>query len=170
MQCRFHIIDHHGVKIGLIGLVEQEWLATMPLLEHCDVRYLDFVSEGRRLCQVLRNEHKVDMVVALTHMRAPNDLKLGSEVPEIDLILGGHDHHYAVERCHPSRTLLFKSGTDFRELSLIHLKRASPRWEVCYCPAPSLLACRLDNKAEQKLSHMIPCYGDAFQQSRTKEG
>ena len=27
-------------------------------------------------------------------MRLPNDKKLAEQVPEIDLILGGHDHHY----------------------------------------------------------------------------
>jgi 5'-nucleotidase len=27
-------------------------------------------------------------------MREPNDKKLAENVPEIDLILGGHDHHY----------------------------------------------------------------------------
>ena len=32
------------------------------------------------------------MVIALTHMRTPNDIRLATEVEEIDLILGGHDH------------------------------------------------------------------------------
>lgn len=27
-------------------------------------------------------------------MRDPNDLRLAREVPQIHLILGGHDHHY----------------------------------------------------------------------------
>eukprot|EP00892_Ulva_mutabilis_P009954 jgi/Ulvmu1/7330/UM035_0119.1 len=129
---RYHIIDHQGVRIGLIGLVEYEWLATMPLLEVDDVLYLDFVEEGRRLSHMLREECGADMVIALTHMRAPNDLQLGAQVPGIDLILGGHDHHYSIERCHPKDTLLFKSGTDFRELSLIHMSRDDSRWVVDY--------------------------------------
>jgi 2',3'-cyclic-nucleotide 2'-phosphodiesterase (5'-nucleotidase family) len=33
-------------------------------------------------------------VIALTHMRTPNDIRLAESVPEIDLILGGHDHVY----------------------------------------------------------------------------
>ncbi len=32
------------------------------------------------------------IVIALTHMRTPNDIRLAKEVDEIDLILGGHDH------------------------------------------------------------------------------
>lgn len=34
------------------------------------------------------------MIIALTHMRDPNDIRLAEEVPEIHLVLGGHDHHY----------------------------------------------------------------------------
>jgi hypothetical protein len=38
------------------------------------------------------------MVIALTHMRWHNDRKLAMNCPEIDLILGGHDHEYHVEK------------------------------------------------------------------------
>ena len=31
-------------------------------------------------------------MIALTHMRQPNDIKLAENSPRIDLILGGHDH------------------------------------------------------------------------------
>lgn len=33
-------------------------------------------------------------MIALTHMRTPNDIRLAENVEEIDLILGGHDHVY----------------------------------------------------------------------------
>lgn len=39
-----------------------------------------------------------DYVIALTHMRNPNDVKLAENVDEIDLILGGHDHVYEVNQ------------------------------------------------------------------------
>ena len=50
-------------------------------------------------------------------MRVPNDLRLLESDAEIDLILGGHDHHY--ETKHHEGKLLVKSGTDFRELTEI---------------------------------------------------
>lgn len=40
----------------------------------------------------------VDYVIALTHMRTPNDCRLAANVDEIDLILGGHDHVYEVKK------------------------------------------------------------------------
>jgi len=36
-------------------------------------------------------------VIALTHMRWPNDIRLAENVSEIDLILGGHDHDFTVK-------------------------------------------------------------------------
>lgn len=35
-------------------------------------------------------------MIALTHMRTPNDRKLAESVEEVDLILGGHDHVYEI--------------------------------------------------------------------------
>ena len=33
-------------------------------------------------------------MIALTHMRTPNDIRLAEQVAGLDLILGGHDHVY----------------------------------------------------------------------------
>ena len=37
-------------------------------------------------------------MVALTHMRGPNDRRLAEQATGIDLILGGHDHDYFSEK------------------------------------------------------------------------
>lgn len=37
-----------------------------------------------------------DIVIALTHMRTPNDIELSKNCPKIDLILGGHDHVFEI--------------------------------------------------------------------------
>ena len=88
---------------------------------------------------MLRKEHGCDVVIALTHMRVPNDKKLSEECNGLDLILGGHDHFSVVggsrlellekatavtcdvipadKECVP----FVKSGTDFRELCDISL-------------------------------------------------
>jgi 5'-nucleotidase len=52
-------------------------------------------------------------------MRTHRDELLARAVPELDLILGGHDHHTLNHEHHD--TLLKKSGTDFREFSIINL-------------------------------------------------
>lgn len=37
-------------------------------------------------------------MIALTHMRWPNDIRLAENTTEIDLILGGHDHDFDVKK------------------------------------------------------------------------
>ena len=50
------------------------------------------------------------MVIALTHMRVPNDQLLASSVPDFDLVLGGHDHERWEESVEPHGVQLVKSG------------------------------------------------------------
>lgn len=38
-----------------------------------------------------------DLIIALTHMRWPNDRLLAERVPGLDIILAGHDHDYGLE-------------------------------------------------------------------------
>lgn len=62
-------------------------------------------------------------------MRWPNDCLLAENVPEIDLILGGHDHDYQVRKV--NNKWCIKSGTDFRQFSKIDIKfTESDKYEV----------------------------------------
>lgn len=69
----------------------------------------------------LREEEKCDVVIALTHMMKYNDIKLAKNIKGIDLILGGHDHLIVHEKVNDS--VLVKSGTDFRNFSIIKVHR-----------------------------------------------
>lgn len=114
------IIEHEGVKIGLIGLAEVEWLDAVVSIEEDDYIFEDFVKSGRKWLKKLREEEKCDLVIALTHMRMPNDKRLASKVPGFDLILGGHDHMSAVININDA--MLCKSGSDFREFSILKVR------------------------------------------------
>ena len=116
---RHAVIRRSGLRIGLIGLIESEWLASIPRREMDELVYEDFVAVARRLASRLRHEDRVDLVVALTHMRWPNDRRLAIAVPEVDLILGGHDHDYEVQWV--AGTCIVKSGSDFRSFSRVEV-------------------------------------------------
>ena len=75
-----------------IGLVEKEWLDTLASVNPNEVIYNDFVEVANNLSRKLKDEDNCDIVIALTHMRNPNDIRLAENAPRIDLILGGHDH------------------------------------------------------------------------------
>jgi 5'-nucleotidase len=81
-----------------------------------------------------------ELLIALTHMRQPNDELLARSVPEIDLVLGGHDHGYYAQQQQPSGNWVVKSGTDFRDLSLlkVQLGGAKDRPQVVRCERHSI--------------------------------
>ncbi len=58
-----------------IGLVEKEWLDTLATINPTEVTYTDFVTAGSMLARELREAKGCDYVIALTHMRTPNDIR-----------------------------------------------------------------------------------------------
>ena len=73
--------------------MEKEWLDTLSTINPEEVTYSDYVESGQALAKELRGKG-CQFIIALTHMRTPNDLRLAANASEIDLILGGHDHVY----------------------------------------------------------------------------
>ncbi|KAJ8946412.1 hypothetical protein NQ314_008894 [Rhamnusium bicolor] len=111
-----HVVHWDGRRIGLVGLVEKEWLDTLATINPEETTFLDFVEAGQKLAAQLKQEG-CDYVIALTHMRTPNDIKLAENCEDIDIILGGHDHVYEIKQV--NGRYIIKSGTDFRQFSKI---------------------------------------------------
>ncbi|XP_063691937.1 mannosylglucosyl-3-phosphoglycerate phosphatase-like isoform X2 [Bolinopsis microptera] len=113
------VLQYKDIKVGVLGLVESGWMETLSTIEMSEIEYQDYVEAADHYGSILKEEHGVDLVVALTHMRWNNDRRLAACAKHVDLILGGHDHNYGVEQVN-NRTII-KSGTDFRELSKVTL-------------------------------------------------
>lgn len=89
----FKVIERGGLRVGVIGIAATIIDKTMP--EH--------FSEGLRFTlgneelpghiRTLREAERVDLVVALSHLGFPQDVKLASEVDGIDVLLSGHTHN-----------------------------------------------------------------------------
>ncbi|KAF8454468.1 Metallo-dependent phosphatase-like protein [Kalaharituber pfeilii] len=117
------MLESNGIKIGVIGLVEREWLDTIFSLPP-NLKFTSAIDKALELVPGLRAAG-ADIIVAVSHQREPNDVKLAESIPEglIDIILGGHDHHYAhqvINGCH-----VLRSGSDFKHLSYIEVRRKS---------------------------------------------
>lgn len=108
------IIEWDGIKVGIMGLVESEWIDTLNI-DVSQIMYKDFIEVGNRLAKELRDEG-AEFIIALTHMRIQNDIILSKESKGIDIILGGHDHFYQIET---DNVPVVKSGTDFRNFTEI---------------------------------------------------
>ncbi|CAB9518094.1 venom 5'-nucleotidase [Seminavis robusta] len=115
-------------KFLVIGLVEEEWIDTLSTIEPQDVEYEGFVEYIKRRVPELVAEHQVDGVIAMSHMRMPNDYKLAEECGGyVDILLGGHDHHY--ESTIKNNIRILNSGTDFSDFTVVQLhgREETPR-------------------------------------------
>lgn len=124
------LTSSNGIKVGVIGLAEREWLDTINALPP-DIIYKSASATAKELIPELRKQG-AEIIVCVAHQREPNDNKLaencGSEY--IDLILGGHDHYYSYSLINGTHVL--RSGTDFKQLSHIDLwrKRDGKGWDM----------------------------------------
>lgn len=115
------LTSSNGIKIGVIGLAEREWLDTINSLPP-DIIYKSASATAKELIPGLK-EQGAEIIVCVSHQREPNDNKLAEKTGGdlIDIILGGHDHYYAYS--HINGTHVLRSGTDFKQLSHIEAWR-----------------------------------------------
>jgi len=71
------------IKIGFFSV-------TIPSNKKEYVQYGNIYKEAKRA--YLKLEPKVDIVIGLTHVKIAQDRKIAEELPDLPLILGGHDH------------------------------------------------------------------------------
>ncbi|KAJ9640972.1 hypothetical protein H2199_005640 [Coniosporium tulheliwenetii] len=77
----------NGIKIGVIGLVEREWLDTINSLPP-NLVYKSVSATAKELVPGLRAQG-CELIVAVAHQREPNDNKLAQKTEGlIDLVLG----------------------------------------------------------------------------------
>jgi 2',3'-cyclic-nucleotide 2'-phosphodiesterase (5'-nucleotidase family) len=81
--------DGTTAKIGIIT-------ATLPFNRADYVSYTDALYSAREAYNSLRDS--VDAVVALTHQTVAEDKKLAAEIPELAVVLGGHEHDMRFEK------------------------------------------------------------------------
>ena len=113
------------IKVGLLA-VSENWLPNCTQLKTDELVYADFIKEARSAATTLRSQG-AELVLAICHNRLEQDRQLAKEVPEIDVILGGHDHFYKNDR----KNRLIKSGEEFRWLSHVRVE-ISPSCQVSY--------------------------------------
>jgi 5'-nucleotidase len=75
--------SNQQARIGLFGV-------TITKNQADYVTYVDPLAAAKKQVQALRD--KVDILIAITHLTLAEDIDLAQALPEIDLILGGHEH------------------------------------------------------------------------------
>lgn len=153
------VIEWNGLRIGLMGLVEEEWLDTLGTVDRANIDYIDYVMVAERLCKELR-ERGAELVIALTHMRWPNDIRLAMEAKGLDLILGGHDHEYKVHEV--NGVWIVKSGSDFRHLSTVDIRKKADMTYEYTIGRKDVLE---DTQEDQGIKSIVDKFNDNIQAS-----
>lgn len=83
-----------NVKVGVIGLTTNDFLYKWRLGD--DGKISGEVKVAKKWAKYLR-ERGNEVIIALTHIGVKKDQNLAKEVPEIDVIVGGHSHTMLTE-------------------------------------------------------------------------
>lgn len=94
------VIEKEGLRIGLLGVgIKLDGLVFPGY--YGETIYRDPIADADRVAKHLRNEENCDFIICLSHINLfrrrdasdePGDRDLIAEVPEIDVVIGGHNH------------------------------------------------------------------------------
>jgi 5'-nucleotidase / UDP-sugar diphosphatase len=84
-----------GPKVAVLGLTTPELTTATHPRNIYGVSVEEPIAAARRLVPGL--EAEADLVVVLSHMGIADDRRLAAEVPQVDVIVGGHNHNLYVE-------------------------------------------------------------------------
>jgi len=128
----FVVREFDGVKVGLFGLLTTDTKQSSS--PGADVEFRDPCRTAQDMTKRLRGRG-ARTIVAITHLTMAEDKRLARCAPDIDVIIGGHEH--SVLQSLSGGTPIFKMGSDARNLGRIDLNIArrdgqleSIDWEI----------------------------------------
>jgi 5'-nucleotidase / UDP-sugar diphosphatase len=107
-----------ALKVGFLGLCLNTDEITADKLKHS--RIIDPLVAAGQYLPILKREGAT-VIVAVTHLAFDTDRALVEKFPEIDLVIGGHEHFLITST--ENRTLISKAGSDAKALARIDLNR-----------------------------------------------
>jgi 5'-nucleotidase len=95
----WQIVSKGGIKIGIIGIgIQLNGLVTAKM--YGNTRYSDPVLNANKTAAQLKQDHKCDLVICLSHLgyeyasEKISDIRLAQQSENIDIIIGGHTHTF----------------------------------------------------------------------------
>lgn len=114
--------EFDGLRVGLIGIASNIIDKTMPASFSEGVRFTLGREELPTVIARLRKHEHVDLIILISHLGFPQDMKLLSEVQGVDLCLSGHTHNRITHPVHQGTALVIQSGCHGSFLGRINLE------------------------------------------------
>lgn len=99
-----------GTRVGFVGITSPIVPQTMPKAFGAGLRFSDGIEAIRRSITGLRRDNQLDLIVMVSHLGFPQEVKLVKEVPGIDVVLSGHTHNRLATPVQVGKTLMIQSG------------------------------------------------------------
>jgi len=106
----YKIVERSGLRVAVIGLACPIVDKTMPPSFSTGVYFTIGNVELPRWIKHVREEEKADLIVVLSHLGFPQDVKLAGEVDGIDVIVSGHTHNRMEHAISVNGAIIFQSG------------------------------------------------------------
>jgi 5'-nucleotidase len=104
--------SNQQARIGMFGV-------TMTKNQPNYVTFADPLATARKQAQSLRRQ--ADILIAVTHLSLDEDIALAQTIPEIDLIMGGHEHENVQVWRGADFTPIFKADANVRSAYILDL-------------------------------------------------
>ena len=99
-----------GIRLGIIGLASNIVDKVMPSSYSEGLYFTLGLEELPPIIDTLRKEEKAELIILVSHLGFPQDMKLLSEVKGIDICLSGHTHNRLYKPVLQGKTILIQSG------------------------------------------------------------
>jgi 2',3'-cyclic-nucleotide 2'-phosphodiesterase (5'-nucleotidase family) len=106
----FTIVECGGLRVGILGIAATIVDKTMPRHFSKGIRFTLGNEELPHYIKRLRENEDVDLIVVVSHLGYPQELKLAQEVTGIDILLSGHTHNRLYEAVVVNGAIVMQSG------------------------------------------------------------
>lgn len=106
----YRMVDKGGLRVALIGIACNIVDKTMPPAFSEGLRFTLGRDELPSWIRHVREQEGADLVVVLSHLGFPQDVKLASEVNGIDVLVSGHTHNRMESPVIQNGAIIFQSG------------------------------------------------------------
>jgi 5'-nucleotidase len=114
-----YVVRSYGnLKVGILGLCLTSDEITPERMQH--LQLVDPLEAAAMYMPKLRSEG-AQVIIALTHLTFAQDRELAARFPDIDVIVGGHEHFPIT--AFENRTFISKAGSDAKYVARIDINR-----------------------------------------------
>ncbi len=126
----YQIFVKNGWRIGVFGVMGMNAAEVAPFAE--PVTFVNSIETAKRIVKILKNDEQADVIICASHGGVwresdqsnweGEDIDLAREVPEIDVVVGGHSHTFLKEPIMVNNTPVLQAGAEGRYVGVLNLQ------------------------------------------------